>query len=299
MTVWEVTSAARSSQDKEESTCFLYRESFINVNALTGHCKSLHVEKGTFDRSFPCPECRRRGNPDDHLITSLSSWSGHVEMFHGYYSAPKFRTDPQPVTYETKICCPYCGLYIRPGVGFNVYRSSHVRDGAASTIFSSPFPCLACRNEQGSDGKQDVLIDGCSAWDEHVLISHADAEGNWFVEGPPEPPGPPMRNETPVCLLCDDRCPFDSQKALTMHFKTVHVKNGKRFDKTFPCPECRRCGKPDQSITSISSWNRHVAMVHGRENMPKLRTVPQPSLDKIKQDADLSLAYIRTTSGIT
>jgi len=74
---------------------------------------------------------------------------------------------------------------------------------------------------------------------------------------------------------------FASQHSLTEHCKKVHVKTGK-FSKPFPCPECRRCGKPDHSITSASSWSSHVAMVHGRDYMPNLRTVPQPTLDERK-----------------
>lgn len=281
----EVTGVARLSQDKQRHTCLLCRQAYESLDSLTGHCKNMHVKKGGFDRPFPCPECRRCGSPDDHLITSPSSWSCHVEMFHGCENAPMLRTDPHPTNLETKLSCPFCGLYVREGIGFNVHRTSHVRDRAASTVFASPFPCLACRNEQVGDRKQDIMIDGCSAWNEHVSLAHADADGNWFVEGPSELPGSSDYNETALCLLCDDRRPFASHKYLTTHCNTVHVKNGKKFDKPFLCPECRRCNMPDHSIISPSLWSSHVAMVHGRENMPKLRTAPRPTLDETKQDA--------------
>jgi len=59
MMVWEVPDAVRPSQEDEvKHTCLLCRESFASVDALTEHCKNLHVKKGAFDRSFQCPECR-------------------------------------------------------------------------------------------------------------------------------------------------------------------------------------------------------------------------------------------------
>jgi hypothetical protein len=286
---WEVTGAARPSQEGGKHTCLLCRESFSSVDALTGHCKSLHVQKGAFDRPFPCPECHRRGSPEEHLITSPSSWSGHVEMQHGSNDAPTLRTDPLPAAQETKLCCPFCGVYIRQGRGFHMHRTSHVRNGAASAIFLSPFPCRACRNGQGGDGKQDVMIDGCSAWDTHVSLAHADAEGDWFVQGPSDPSGLSTGDEPPVCLLCDDRRSFASQRALTEHCKTVHVKNGRKFDKPFSCPECRRCAMPDHSITCASAWTSHVAMAHGRANIPKLRTVLRPTPSETKPDSHILL----------
>lgn len=62
------------------------------------------------------------------------------------------------------------------------FFSSHVQAGVASDIFSSPFSCLTCRNRQGEDGKQDVVIDGCSAWDAHVSVAHGEVARIWTVE---------------------------------------------------------------------------------------------------------------------
>jgi hypothetical protein len=291
--MWEVTGAAIPSPNEQKHMCLLCGEFFFSLDSLTNHCKNMHVNKGAFDHPFQCPECRRCGNLDDHSITSPSSWSAHVEIFHGNNNAPRLRTDPQPSAYEAKICCPFCGLFVEAERGFNKHRNTHLRDGTASTIFSTPFPCLACRIEQGSDWKQDIMIDGYSAWDAHVALVHADAEGNWFVEGPPQPSGSSEgTNEMYACLLCDDRRSFSSRKGLTAHCKKIHVKVGRKFSKPFPCPECRRLGAPDHSITSASSWSSHAAKSHGWKNTPKLRTVaPQPTLDRTKQHEHLSSAH--------
>jgi hypothetical protein len=103
------TSAAITLQREGGPTCLLCRESFASVDALTTHCTNMHVKKGTFNNSFPCPECRRQWNPCDYLITSVSSWSGHVEMLHGYQNAPNLRTDPLPTGHDARRPCPFCG----------------------------------------------------------------------------------------------------------------------------------------------------------------------------------------------
>jgi hypothetical protein len=82
-------------------------------------------------------------------------------------------------------------------------------------------------------------------------------------------PSETMESMTHICLLCDDKREFPSKENLTAHCKSVHVQSGKKFSSPFPCPECRRCGVPDQSITSVSSWIRHVATAHRPNHLPK------------------------------
>lgn len=244
--------------------CFLCRGRFASGYALTTHCTKMHVNKGTFNQPFPCPECRRRGNPDC-TINDVSSWSGHVETLHGDENAPKLRTQSHSILDKTKLCCPFCGLYLVIR-GFHRHRKSHVGAGAASAVFSSPFSCLACQN--GSPDKdQSIVIDGCSAWNAHVSSAHSDAPGNWSVG---DLGGP---KKASMCLLCDR--PFSSRSTLTAHCKTMHVEKG-TFSQPFPCPRClpTQSELPDQFITSASSWSIHVETVHGLDHAPNLRTDP-------------------------
>jgi hypothetical protein len=270
--VLDLTGVSKPPQDQTSHTCFLCRSSFFSRDALTVHCKAMHVDKGTFNQNFPCPECRRSGKPD-HLITNTSSWSSHVETAHGEENAPNLRTHPHSTLYETKLCCPFCGLYLQIN-GFGPHTKSHVRAGAASVIFSSPFPCLACRNEQG-DKKQNVMIDGCSAWNAHVSLAHCEVARNWSVGESSE------GKKEHMCLLCERS--FSCRSTLTAHCKAMHVKKG-TFSQPFPCPECRRSRSNmlDHLITSASSWSSHVEKVHGIDHAPSLLTDPTSNETKLR-----------------
>lgn len=133
-------------EGKKESICLLYGRLFSYRSTLTAHCKAIYVKKGIFSQLFLYPECRRsQSNMPDHLITSASSWSSHIEKVHGINHAPNLLTDP--TLNETKLHCPFCGLYLLQK-GFYAHFRSHIRDGTASAIFATAFPCLCCsRNE--------------------------------------------------------------------------------------------------------------------------------------------------------
>lgn len=177
------------------------------------------------------------------------------------------RTHPHPTLDETKLCCPFCGLYQQiQGLGQHV--KSHVRAGVASAVFSSPFPCLACRHRT-LDAEQDVMIDGCPAWNAHVSSAHGRVAESWSV-GDSWEPGNKPKNQF-MCLLCTVL--LSGRTSLTQHYKRTHVRKG-TFDRHFPCPECRRSrsDEPDQIITSASSRSNHVEKVHGINYTPLLRT---------------------------
>jgi hypothetical protein len=76
--VLDLTGASKQPQGQTSHICFLCKSSFSSRDALTVHCKAMHVDKGTFNQDFLYPECRRSGKPD-HLITNTSSWSSHGE----------------------------------------------------------------------------------------------------------------------------------------------------------------------------------------------------------------------------
>jgi len=256
----DLTNTTSPSPDENKHMCLLCKQSFFSRGSLTNHCKELHVKKGTFGRPFPCPECRRKDEPD-YLITSPSSWSSHVEGTHGKEHAPILRTDPHPILDVKKICCPFCGLYLSTK-GFGMHIKGHVPDMAASVIFSTPFPCQSCRNEQGNNNP-GVIIDGCSAWNEHVSLAHSEVARTWSI-------GISLNDKKEhICFLCERS--LSCRDYLTAHCKTMHVEI---FDQPFPCPECRRKHEPDYLITSPSSWSSHVEGTHGKEHAPILRTDP-------------------------
>jgi hypothetical protein len=256
----DLTSTTSPSQDENKHMCLLCKQSFFSRGSLTNHCKELHVKKGTFGRPFPCPECRRKHEPD-YLITSPSSWSSHVERTHGKEHAPILRTDPHPILDVKKVCCPFCGLYLSTK-GFGMHIKGHVPDRAASVIFSTPFPCQSCCHEQGNK-KPGVIIDGCSAWNKHVSLAHSEVARTWSI-------GISLKDKKEhICFLCERS--LSRREYLTTHCKTMHIEI---FDQPFPCPECRRKRQPDYLITSPSSWSSHVEGTHGKEHAPILRTDP-------------------------
>ncbi|OCL03103.1 hypothetical protein AOQ84DRAFT_381970 [Glonium stellatum] len=71
-TVLDLTGEDKAPQEQTSHTCFLCKWPFSSRDALTGHCKAMHINKETFNHNFPCPEYRRSGKPD-YWITSASS----------------------------------------------------------------------------------------------------------------------------------------------------------------------------------------------------------------------------------
>lgn len=111
------------------------------------------------------------------------------------------------------------------------------------------------------------------------------------MEWPSEPLESSIENKIFIYLLYDDRRQFTSQNALTGYYKIVYIQSRRKFNSLFPCPEYRRRGMADRIIISTRSQSSHIVIDHGRKNIPKLRTVLQPTLDETKQDTDLLLAY--------
>jgi hypothetical protein len=85
------------------------------------------------------------------------------------------------VLLKSKSRCPFCGLCLQKR-GFGAHFRSHVRDGAASAVFTPAFRCLCCRREEQDDcEKEGVMIILCSAWDAHVLAAHGEVARIWTV----------------------------------------------------------------------------------------------------------------------
>jgi hypothetical protein len=100
-----------------------------------------------------------------------------------------------PACYSIRIR-PYMRRnYAAHFVGYTFTKTGLAYTPRASAIFSSPFLCLACRNEQG-DKRQNVMIDGCSAWNAHVSLEHSEIARNWSVGESSE------GKREPMCFLC-------------------------------------------------------------------------------------------------
>ena len=52
-----------------------------------------HIDGGTPDHPFQCPQCRHDGHPP-HTISSVTEWSNHVELTHGILYTPVVKPLP-------------------------------------------------------------------------------------------------------------------------------------------------------------------------------------------------------------
>ena len=105
--VLDLTGASKPPQDQTSHTCFLCRSSFSSRDALTVHYKAMHVDKGTFNQDFPCPECRRSGKPD-HLI---KRWLDHPKntrwlMIYDNYDNPKLLSNTDHIAIDIRRFLP-------------------------------------------------------------------------------------------------------------------------------------------------------------------------------------------------
>jgi hypothetical protein len=263
----DVTGFSPPLQDQARRlTCLLCKHPCARRDNLTSHFEKMHVNKGTFSQEFPCPECRRRINPDCLITTSL----------HGVATSRRPTARRMRQTYARihirrsmrRSCAARfvdCTRRYRGWVNMSRAMSVPEQPAPSSQVLS---PCLACRHRT-LDAEQDVMIDGCPAWNAHISSAHGRVAESWSV-GDSWNLGNKPKNQF-MCLLYAvllSGCP-----SLTQHYKRTHMRRG-TVNRHFPCPECRRSrsDKPVQLITSASSWSNHVEKVHGINYMPLLRT---------------------------
>lgn len=110
------------------------------------------------------------------------------------------------------------------------------------------------------------MIDGCAAWNAHVLSAHVEKSEIWTVGIDPVAMKRRRKNgETELdaiqCLLCDGSFPPEGIK---LHFTRTHLP-------ALPtgyvsCVECdeRHQGEEERTspITGIDAWNEHVQLAH-------------------------------------
>jgi hypothetical protein len=146
-----------------KSQCLLCLAGFASRTNLTKHFKTIHMEKGVFNKPFACPECRRLGR-GDCMVDNPSTWSGHIWREHRRADAPyKPLTDPDAVALLPQ--CLLCGKDFSRRENLTRHnRRCHFDKGE----FSQPFACPECRRL----GRDDYIVDGPSAWSSHVEKSH-------------------------------------------------------------------------------------------------------------------------------
>ncbi|MCJ1427075.1 hypothetical protein MMC29_004978 [Sticta canariensis] len=57
-------------------------------SSLTRHTKDNHIARGTFEQSFPCPQCVRDGQVCPAVISGAVIWSDHTERMHHKFCSP-------------------------------------------------------------------------------------------------------------------------------------------------------------------------------------------------------------------
>ena len=79
---------ATKEADTDRWTCLLCNSrSYSKHHPLTRHNKGHHINQGTFNQPFPCPQCSRDNVPPP-TISSATEWADHVETTHGKLYAP-------------------------------------------------------------------------------------------------------------------------------------------------------------------------------------------------------------------
>ena len=82
-------SKATADDKPDRWTCLLCDDtSYSDRKSLTRHNTNYHIRQGTFDQSFPCPQCSHEGVPLPPTICSAFGWADHVETAHGKRYAP-------------------------------------------------------------------------------------------------------------------------------------------------------------------------------------------------------------------
>ncbi|KAH9947511.1 hypothetical protein B0H21DRAFT_691785, partial [Amylocystis lapponica] len=73
-------------------TCLLCeKKSYSKRTSLTRHSKEKHIDGGTFNHPFQCPQCRRKGLLPP-TISSAMEWGNHVGLEHGTMYMPAVKS---------------------------------------------------------------------------------------------------------------------------------------------------------------------------------------------------------------
>ncbi|KAI1385771.1 uncharacterized protein F4822DRAFT_432624 [Hypoxylon trugodes] len=150
--------------------CLFGCRGFADRKNLTRHNRTVHFEKGDFDRPFPCPECCRLGIKC--IIEGPMHWSNHVETVHGRAHAPdlpsslesrrnqSWREDGQ---WER---CLICGDLFSNAGGFSRhFRVMHLQK---QKLFEAPFSCPECAREQ----VKPICVANETEWLTHLVDAH-------------------------------------------------------------------------------------------------------------------------------
>ncbi|RSL40061.1 hypothetical protein CEP51_016741 [Fusarium floridanum] len=143
--------ATRPKADSTTPRCLICNINFARKSGLTRHVTSEHREDS--EKPFYCRECEFSGQKQ-LVAAGLSTWSNHVEQYHGRLHAPS----PAKPAH-----CLLCNKTFSAG-GFSLHlKRSHIQLGH----FKTSFPCPECRRS-GTDN----LITNLDQWILHVQDTH-------------------------------------------------------------------------------------------------------------------------------
>ena len=131
------------SSSSSKARCLLCNSILSDRSKLTRHVRARH----TFDESFSCPECMRRGK---HVTVAAggAAWAAHAERSHGRLHTPVLRDTKDDLA--KMMLCPLCGKPYRLGTALSLHLTKH---HGPRGHFEHPASCVLCGDEvQGSDG---------------------------------------------------------------------------------------------------------------------------------------------------
>ncbi|KAM7197986.1 Protein of unknown function (DUF3435) domain containing protein [Rhypophila sp. PSN 637] len=163
----EVQNLSPSQHQGQNWICILCSRGFSQRAHLTRHNTIVHIETGTFNQPFSCPECKRLGQ-GEHTIQGAAQWSNHTEQRHGRHCTPNVPAATQPgapakLSNRRSIECFACRKRVGVGVLFSMHINQHFR-GPRRNL---PFRCLVCADEGIT-----ATIEDRNEWDEHLATVH-------------------------------------------------------------------------------------------------------------------------------
>lgn len=184
------------------------------------------------------PHPRHRTNKGDHasrIGTYLVNNDAHPDfasMLLEYLMRPLNGTGQ-----KQHICYLGCrqSFASKPGLTQHVNRSH-------ATQLQKPFFCPECQRLRRNNA---LVKTGLAAWSNHVAQHHGRAHA----------PHAPRRESW--CFLCEK---LFTEIGLRRHLETGHHRI--MFQSPFPCPECRKQGRPDVVVNGAAGWRLHVEQHH-------------------------------------
>ena len=166
--------ASHDVYDHKRSRCLLGCGSFFGRYGLTRHMERFHLDTGTFDCPFPCPECLVNSSAQENLIHGPSDWCSHVATKHRKIDAPDLPSRASTPRRPRDVCgkqaktlaCPLCGRMFPTEDGLRRHVTVlHLKKGDFN---NGVFPCPECRRI----GAEPAEINSYESFTDHCAKIH-------------------------------------------------------------------------------------------------------------------------------